>query len=634
MTPHFDSFEYLQQHTLCAVGQNVLLLKVSYLHSSLIEPLLETQPAMSGVTSEFAVTLGVTSYANSLAPALQYYCRQDVSCSYAPASLTDGGACAVSKFDNMTHFSENQFFLASGCNEIWIKDGSTLFGGTDCTHDETEQCPSVFYRYPSGRDQTAYCPQGTEMVITASGISGGIIYTFTPSPGVEILGDELPEGCSLVGNAYQCDPGVATLRFTNTGESTFCDVLSGGEDPCPTPSFGVAYGQCGEACEKGKDPELPSSSDSFSAILKVTSYANSLAPRLEWSCAQDIACFNTAPPELATNCFPAKFANLTEYSEHFGELATGCNEIVLEDGSGLFEGRTCDNKASVACGGVLYSYPSGRDQIASCPSGTMMQLGVTGIIGDINYIVEPTSSAVQLVGEQLPDGCDYIANGYRCKSGTVRFQFVHGAQPCNPNGDDCPFPLLGYRYGSCGAQQCSEGPNIIPPEAGDEFQVTLGVTSYANSLAPGLEWYCRHSLSCSYLPDSLTETCTANSNFGTLSDYFESDVSLLDSGCNQIVLEDASGLFDGNSCTSTEKCGAVLMRYRSGRDQAAVCPTGSELVITANGIPGDIDYIFNPGLGTQLMGALPPGCVFVAGNYRYVLVFFLLRLPIGVQTHP
>ena len=249
------------------------------------------------------------------------------------------------------------------------------------------------------------------MVISASGNPGDITYIFTPSPGVEILGDELPEGCSLVGSTYQCTPGVVTLRFSASGDLA-CDVQENIDDEtlsssCPIPSFGIPYGQCGGVCEGGPEISVPPNSDGFSLILKVTSYSNTLAPSVEWSCIQDARCSITAPPQLASTCSSGRFDNLTHYTEHLEDLAAGsvCNEIVLKDGSGLYDATNCD--ADEPCGGVLYHIRDGRDEIVSCPSGTKMKVSVTGNPGnpgDINYILEPTTTAVQLVGD-IPVGC-------------------------------------------------------------------------------------------------------------------------------------------------------------------------------------------------------------------------------------
>ena len=608
---------------------------------------------MSAV-AEFAVTLGVTTTSSALIPSLQFYCQQDIQCSYATASLTtnNNDVCLQSKFDNMTHFSENQFDLASGqvCNEIHLVDGTSLFDGISCAtiSDDDEPCPAVLYRYPDGRSQTAYCPTGTEMVITASGIPGSSqVYKFTPTSGAEFIGD-LPDGCSLVGDEYQCDSGVATLRFTAAGELA-CNILDNGGN-CPTPAFGIPYGQCGGTCESGPEIVTPPITDSFSVELKVTTSSSSLTPSLEWVCVQDFTspetgsgCFITAPPQLATDCISSIFTNYTHYTEHLSDLATGtvCNEIVLQDNIGVYEGGSCSNSRntleSSTCGGVLYRYQDGRNMISSCPSGTLMQLSVTGNPGDISYIIKPTSTTtVDLLNgyESIPAGCNYIANAYRCKPGTVKFEFIHRTKPCDPQSntidDDCPLPLLGYQYGSCGANNnvCSNGPNPTLVEPGDEFKVTLRVTSSSSAFIPSIEWYCRSELPCSYLAASLVDTCSATSNFDDLTEYNESPTNLFDNGCNRIILQDASGVFDENSCSvvSSEEgeeatsCGAVIFRYKDGRDKSAVCPTGSELVISAAGIPG-IDYIFKPDDGVVLNDELPAGCVFVAGGYRYVLSF-------------
>jgi hypothetical protein len=561
--------------------------------------------------AEFSVQLVVTSNANALVPALQWYCQQDTRCSYAPASLSNS-QCAKSYFQDTTHYSENLRSLGSACNEIHLLDGSDLFGGVSCTSASSDACPSVLYRYTDGRNDNAVCPTGTEMVVSAMGAVGDLQYQFKPAPGVEIV-RELPEGCSLVGDAYLCDAGIVTLRFTASGDLA-CDVSA--SDSCPEPSFGIPYGRCGEVCQFGPEPVVPPATETFSATLAVTTNANLLTPSLEWSCHQDIACSVSAPPGLATACSPGKFADFTEYAEHIRELdPTACNEIVLEHGAALFGNATCDGlHEESSCGAVLYRYQDGRNKQASCPSGTQMQLSVTGVAGAIEYIVT-TTAGVELA-EDLPDECDFIADGYRCKAGTVNFRLTLTAKPCFPaKQGGCPVPTLGYLYGECGAQECSNGPQFITPSPTEEFQVILRVTTNANAVAPALEWYCHQDQACSMAPDSLVDTCVT-SFFATNTEYAEG-IRDLPVGCNQIVLDDGAALYGGSNCTtSAGSCGAVLYRYTDGRNVAAVCPSGSEMVVAASGTVGDISYIFNPGEGIELAGAMPSECVFVAGGYR------------------
>jgi hypothetical protein len=206
----------------------------------------------------FSVQLGVTPNANSLAPALQWYCQHDTHCSYAPTSLSDSH-CAKSYFQDATHYSENLRSLGSACNEIHLINGSSLFGGVSYTSDSSDACPSVLYRYTDGRNETAVCPTGTEMVVSTMGVVGDIQYQFSPSTGVEIVRD-LPDGCSLVGDAYLCDAGNVTLRFTASGDLA-CDVRAG--DFCPEPSFGIPYGKCGGICQFDTGTDVRQATEAF-----------------------------------------------------------------------------------------------------------------------------------------------------------------------------------------------------------------------------------------------------------------------------------------------------------------------------------------------------------------------------------
>jgi hypothetical protein len=168
-----------------------------------------------------------------------------------------------SYFQDATHYSENLRSLGSTCNEIHLTNGSSLFGGVSCTSDSSDACPSVLYRYKDGRNETAVCPTGTEMVVSAMGAVGDVQYQFSPSPGVEIASD-LPDGCSLVGAAYLCDAGIVTLRFTASGDLA-CDIRAG--DSGPEPSFGIPYGTCGGVCQFGPETDVPPATEAFSRIL-------------------------------------------------------------------------------------------------------------------------------------------------------------------------------------------------------------------------------------------------------------------------------------------------------------------------------------------------------------------------------
>jgi hypothetical protein len=92
------------------------------------------------------------------------------------------------------------------------------------------------------------------------------------------------------------------------------------------------------------------------------------------------------------------------------------------------------------------------------------------------------------------------------------------------------------------------------------------------------------------VPDSLADTCVA-SFFTTNTEYAEGIRDLL-GGRNQIVLDDGAALHGGSNCTtSAGSCGAVLYSFTDGRNAAALCPSGSEMVVAANGAVGDIAYV-------------------------------------------
>jgi hypothetical protein len=101
-------------------------------------------------------------------------------------------------------------------------------------------------------------------------------------------------------------------------------------------------------------------------------------------------------------CAQSSFAHLTHYSENIGDLSSsGSNEIVLEDGVSHCSSENIfrqEENTTSTCGAILYRYRDGRNQRASCPSGTELQMYVVGTVGAIEYIIEPSTSGVALLG--------------------------------------------------------------------------------------------------------------------------------------------------------------------------------------------------------------------------------------------
>ena len=94
-------------------------------------------------TGEFSVRLAQLSGGNIATPAVEWSCRNSPTCSYAPSSLTNN-VCKRSRFDNFTEYAENIPSLdGSACNEIFLVNGQSLFGGGESCNDG---CPSIFYR--------------------------------------------------------------------------------------------------------------------------------------------------------------------------------------------------------------------------------------------------------------------------------------------------------------------------------------------------------------------------------------------------------------------------------------------------------------------------------------------------------
>jgi hypothetical protein len=183
-------------------------------------------------SNEFTVLLSVTSNSNALAPALEWHCQQAPFCTYSDPVST--AFSSFSQFTDLTQYRGNVGSLGAK-NEILLQDGSGLYGSA-CT---LADCEAILYRTPDGRNTNAYCPMGTEMVVSALGTVGSINYIFTPAPRVKLNG-EMPATCLFVNGGYSCESGQAMLRFTNVINP--CDVSDGVE--CPFPLTGRLYGTC------------------------------------------------------------------------------------------------------------------------------------------------------------------------------------------------------------------------------------------------------------------------------------------------------------------------------------------------------------------------------------------------------
>jgi hypothetical protein len=147
--------------------------------------------------------------------------------------------------------------------------------------------------------------------------------------------------------------------------------------------------------------------------------------------------------------------------------------------------------------------------------------------------------------------------------------------------------------------------------ASNEFTVLLGVTSNVNSLAPALEWHCQQAPFCTY-SDPVATAFSSSSQFTDFTQY-RGNVASLGSN-NEILLQDGSGLY-GSTCT-LDDCEAILYRIPDGRNSNALCPMGTEMVVSALGAVGEQNYILTPAPRVKLNGEIPGTCLFVNGGYR------------------
>ena len=173
-----------------------------------------------------------TSFATGLVPAVEWYCQQHAFCTHSVPSIKSESAFA--RFTDITQYRRNVGSLGAR-NEIVLQDGTGLYGSA-CTLDD---CEAILYRIPDGRIAAAYCPIGSEMVLSVLGNVGAIEYIVNPAPRVQLNG-ELPASCVFVNGAYRCESGQVTLRFSSV--EAVCDLRDGFE--CPFPLTGRHYGTC------------------------------------------------------------------------------------------------------------------------------------------------------------------------------------------------------------------------------------------------------------------------------------------------------------------------------------------------------------------------------------------------------
>ena len=278
------------------------------------------------------------------------------------------------------------------------------------------------------------------------GPPGNGYYVIEPTSGTELVG-ELPGGCLFIADTFHCETGMVSLAFTQSAN---------------TPTMGHLYGQCGSSdqCSKGPacvEPSMPG--DEFSVELAVSSYANVLAPALEFYCRQNREC-SLRTDSLSAVCSSSIFADMTEYGESLEALESGCNQIVLEDARGLHGvDLGCSATDGSKCSGVLYRYKDGRNKKAVCPSGSELILQVSGMIGNIEYLLTPQGEGIDMLGDELPSGCVFVGGSYRCEPGQVQFRFSHSRLPCDvtETEEGCGQPVSGSLYGRCGeALDCLE----------------------------------------------------------------------------------------------------------------------------------------------------------------------------------
>jgi hypothetical protein len=195
-------------------------------------------------------------------------------------------------------------------------------------------------------------------------------------------------------------------------------------------------------------------SNEFVVRLGVTTDFNALSPALEWYCQQDTFCTYSSPYMKGASS-PAVFADFSQYRGNLASLSpTTANEIILQDGSGLYDGTP---PCSGDCEAIVYRYTNGRNLDAICPIGTELVVSASGTVSEIMEYIFTPSPRVNLVGE-MPSTCLFVDSGYRCKSGEATLRFARVESPCDiASADDCPFPLVGRTYGTCAAEDpCPE----------------------------------------------------------------------------------------------------------------------------------------------------------------------------------
>lgn len=127
------------------------------------------------ISNEFTVTTGLTGGGNAAVPAIEWSCQQAALCSYTSSFRRDISLPAT--FADFSQYRSNLEALTATSNEITLQDGSALYS-TTCPSSNEGACEAVLYYLPYGYVQLPTCPIGTEMVVSAIGISGAHACTY------------------------------------------------------------------------------------------------------------------------------------------------------------------------------------------------------------------------------------------------------------------------------------------------------------------------------------------------------------------------------------------------------------------------------------------------------------------------
>mmetsp|Transcript_60372 Transcript_60372/g.148139 ORF Transcript_60372/g.148139 Transcript_60372/m.148139 type:complete len:390 (-) Transcript_60372:2944-4113(-) len=148
-----------------------------------------------------------------------------------------------------------------------------------------------------------------------------------------------------------------------------------------------------------------------------------------------------------------------------------------------------------------------------------------------------------------------------------------------------------------------------------EFFVTVRNTGGGNAGVARGELICLQSEFCSYVPLFYVDNDKFPiSEFADYNEATQATGSLPYDQNTLAVLADGSARY-GQPVCGESNCEAVVVYDNYLLQKPAVCPIGTEMVLSLTGETGDWDRCATPPAGVQLSGELPDDCQLITGGY-------------------